>query len=185
MDFPSTPTADFDHPLDILDGCHQRIRRHSALVVRIAEHLQLRGVDADAAKAAGNVVRFMDTAGSHHHRDEEVDLFPALEKQVSGGERELVHGLLDRLREDHRHLDIAWSRMKRPLDEIAAGRDARITPNEAREFSAAYERHIALEESELLPLARRILDLGQVARLGLAMARRRGARPGASLPLPA
>jgi hemerythrin-like domain-containing protein len=185
MHLPSTPTADFDHPLDILDGCHQRIRRQCALIVRIAEHIERRGVDEEAARAASGVVRFFEVAGSNHHRDEEVDLFPALERRVPGGERDLLCGLLTRLREDHRRLDIAWSHMKSALGEIAALRDARITPDEAREFFAAYERHIALEESELLPLARRILDVGQVARLGLAMARRRGARPGAPHPLQA
>jgi len=68
--YPS-PSADFDHPIDILDGCHERIKRQCATIQRIAEHVASRGADEEARTAARAVMRYFDTAGANHHRDEE------------------------------------------------------------------------------------------------------------------
>ena len=174
--FPA-PAAGFDHPIDILDGCHQRIRRHCALIGRLAEHLAARGADDEARVTAGLIVRFFETAGANHHRDEEDDLFPALERVAPSLELNAVRDLLHRLRKDHRKLDGLWLQMRARLGEVVAGDPARIDPKAAAAFALAYYRHIALEEAELLPLARRLLDANLVARLGNRMARRRGARP--------
>ncbi len=173
----ATPAAGFDHPIDILDGCHQRIRRHCALIGRLAEHLAAEGGDDRARAAARSIVRFFETAGANHHRDEEDDLFPTLERVAPSLELNAVRDLLHRLRKDHRKLDGLWAQMRARLGEIAAGDAARIDPDAAAAFALAYDRHIALEEAELLPLARRLLDANLVARLGERMARRRGASP--------
>jgi hemerythrin-like domain-containing protein len=171
--FP-TPSADFDHPIDILDGCHERIQRNCATLERLAAHLATRGPDEEARTAAAGVLRYFDTAGAHHHRDEEDDLFPALEKQAPAQERQAIFTLLDALRADHRELDRLWSAMRARLAAIAEGRDAGLTGSIAREFAAAYEAHIARETDQLLPAARRILDERQTRSLGDSMARRRG-----------
>ena len=174
--FPAT-AAGFDHPIDILDGCHQRIRRHCALIGRLAEHLAAKGADAEARTAARSIVRFFETAGANHHRDEEDDLFPTLERIAPSLELNAVRDLVHRLRKDHRKLDGLWLQMRVRLGEVAAGDPVRIDPKAAAAFALAYYRHIALEEAELLPLARRLLDANLVARLGDRMARRRGASP--------
>ena len=171
--FPS-PAAGFDHPIEILDGCHERIRRNCATIERIAAHLQAAGADADAAIAAKGVVRYFDTAGADHHRDEEDDLFPTLANHVPSLELNAVFALLAKLRADHRRLEALWSDMRRRLASIERGRDGGLTPAIARTFAETYERHIALEESQLLPIARRVLDPALAAALGGRMARRRG-----------
>src|SRR5580765_8493471 len=84
--FP-TPSADFDHPIDILDGCHERILRNCATLERLAAHTLSHGSDAEAGVAAAGVMRYFDTAGAHHHRDEEDDLFPALQRHAPATER--------------------------------------------------------------------------------------------------
>ena len=173
--FPAT-AAGFDHPIDILDGCHQRIRRHCELIGRLAEHLAAKGADAEARRAARSIVRFFETAGANHHRDEEDDLFPTLERIAPSLELNAVRDLVHRLRKDHRKLDGLWLQMRVRLGEVAAGDPVRIDPKAAAAFALAYYRHIALEEAELLPLARRLLDASLVERLGDRMARRRGAR---------
>jgi hemerythrin-like domain-containing protein len=171
--FPS-PSADFDHPIDILDGCHERIVRNCGVVERIAAHVAEKGPDAEARTAAVGVMRYFDTAGANHHRDEEDDLFPALQHHVPSEELNAVFALLFRLRSDHKELEAAWADMRARLSMIVLGRDGGLTPGIARQFREAYERHIALEEAELLPLARRVLAPDIIAALGGRMARRRG-----------
>jgi hemerythrin-like domain-containing protein len=171
----AAPAADFDHPIDILDGCHARIRRQNALIEKIAARVADGGSDAEAREAARAVVRFFDTAGADHHRDEEEDLFPALVHFVPAAELNATRALLARLRADHATLDAAWREMRGMLMLLVAGGQTPLDAQAARAFAAAYDRHIALEEAELLPLARRVLDPRVVARLGDRMAQRRGA----------
>lgn len=170
--FP-TPAAGFDEPIDILDGCHQRIRRNCELAGRIAGHLPAKGADAEAAQAARGIVRYFDEAATHHHEDEEIDLFPALLQAAPGEARDLV----DRLLAEHRRLADAWQDMRSRLAAVIAGDAGRLSPADAAAFARLYEEHIRLEESELLPLARRVLDPATVRRLGEAMAARRGVSP--------
>lgn len=168
--FP-TPAAGFDEPVDILDGCHQRIRRNTALAGRIAEHLEAKGADAEAAQAARGIIRYFDEAAAHHHEDEEDDLFPALRRAVPG---EATEALIARLLSDHRRLATLWADMRGRLEDVIAGKTSSLDADSAKAFRDAYEAHILVEESELLPLARRALDAATVARLGESMASRRG-----------
>ena len=174
--FPG-PAADFDHPIEILDSCHGKILRNCVLVERIAAHVAAKGLDEEARTAAAGVIRYFDTAGANHHRDEEQDLFPALQQYAPSAELNAVFALLFKLRSDHRKLDALWDDMRRRLAHIVAGRDGDLPPAVAAHFHAAYRQHIALEEAEVLPLARRVLEPRIVAALGSRMAARRGARP--------
>ena len=176
--FP-TPSAGFDHPFEVLDSCHERIKRYCATIAAIAGHVAGHGPDAQAREAARGVVRFFDTAGANHHRDEEHDLFPALVNFVPSAELNATRALVARLKADHKRLDAAWAEMRRRLMLFAAGGPCEVDPAAAEAFGAAYERHIALEEAELLPLARRVLDARLAASLGERMALRRGVRPSA------
>jgi len=169
------PAAGFDHPIEMLEGCHQRIRNHCTLIGRLAEHLSVRGADDEAREVARSIVRFFETAGANHHRDEEIDLFPALERFAPSLELNAVRDLLHRLRADHVRLDAAWREMRRTLTQLAAGGRPTLDVVAAHGFAADYDRHIVLEEAELLPLARRVLDARLLAALGERMARRRGA----------
>jgi hemerythrin-like domain-containing protein len=173
--FP-TPAAGFDHPFEVIDGCHERIKRHCATIAAIAAHVADHGPDGEAREAARGVVRFFDTAGANHHRDEEHDLFPALVNFVPSAELNATRALIARLKADHKRLDAAWAEMRRRLMLLAAGGACEIDLAAAEVFGQAYERHIALEEAELLPLARRIVDARLAASLGERMALRRGVR---------
>lgn len=171
--FP-TPAAGFDHPIDILDGCHERILRNCGAIERIAAHVAVHGADGEAQKAAAAVVRYFETAGADHHRDEEEDLFPALQHYAPSGELNAVFDLLFRLKSDHKRLDALWTSMRERLEAVAAGREGGLTAEGAAAFKSAYQGHIALEEASLLPLARRVLDERLLRALGSRMARRRG-----------
>jgi hemerythrin-like domain-containing protein len=169
-----SPIADFDQPIEMLDRCHQRIRRTCDLLVRIASHIRARGCDDDARDAALLVVRFFDTAGANHHRDEEDDLFPALIHYVPSEELNAVRCLVFKLRAQHAELDTMWAGLRPQVMSIAVRGETELSVEIARSFAAATEKHIATEEAELLPLARRVLGESLLVRLGTSMARRRG-----------
>lgn len=169
-----TPAADFDHPLEMLDHCHQRIRRTCDLLVRVAAHIRSHGFDSDARDGAKMVVRFFDTAGAHHHRDEEEDLFPTLQHYVPSAELNALRCLVFKLRAQHAQLDAMWAALRPLVLRIAGGRSSDLTVELAQSFAEATERHIATEEAELLPLARRVLGDSLLAPVGASMARRRG-----------
>jgi hemerythrin-like domain-containing protein len=170
----NSPSAGFDHPLEILDGCHQRILRFSDLVVRIARQVEASGVDDEVREAARSVIRYFDDAGAKHHRDEEEDLFPALGRAATGDDRTAFDTLVGRLRADHRQLDSLWTAMREHLQSMVDGREHHLDATSAEAFAAAYERHIEVEERELLPLAQRVLDRHAIHALGRSMAQRRG-----------
>jgi len=171
--FPS-PAATFDHPLEILSACHERVRRHCRLAGRIAEHLEDEGFDEQVRLAAQSVIRYFDVAGRDHHLDEEEDLFPAMLEHCAG--RGGAESLVARLLGDHRKLDALWAEVRAILAELAEGREARIDPALAAAFAAAYDEHIREEEEVLFPLARASLPPPVLAALGASMARRRGVK---------
>ena len=170
----STPAAGCEHPLELLDACHERILRFAEMIAKIARHVAASGVDQEVRKAASGVIRYFDDAGARHHIDEEEDLFPALLRCASPAELEALQPLLRRLRRDHEELETLWSAMRLRLQRLADGTDATLDAFAADAFVEHYRRHIEIEETELLPLARRILDDGAVATVGAAMAARRG-----------
>ena len=181
MDSPIPPPgAAFDHPIEMLDQCHQRIRRTCDLLLRIATHIRARGCDDDARDAARLVMRFFDTAGANHHRDEEDDLFPTLIHYVPSDELNAVRCLVFKLRAQHAELDTMWAGLRPQVMAVAARGETDLTVELAQSFATATEKHIATEEVEMLPLARRVLGERLLARLGSSMARRRGLAPQAA-----
>jgi hemerythrin-like domain-containing protein len=168
----SAPLADFDHPLDMLNACHDRIEDRLRVLERLVDHVGAGGVDEEARQAAANVMRYFDTAGEHHHEDEEQNLFPALRKRAA--QDEALMALLDRLAADHESMRAAWVLLRARLCELTDGDPAALDRELVGWFNALYRSHILLEERELLPAAERLLEPLDQARLGEAMAHRRG-----------
>ena len=168
-----TAPADFDHPLEMLEACHDRIEERLETLARLVEHLAQHGADDQARQAAANVMRYFDTAGEHHHEDEELDLFPKLAaSSASDGE---TMQLIEHLRRDHTEMRRIWPELRAALDAIPNGSGA-LDAALVQRFIVLYRRHIELEESKLLPLAQRALALPEQAALGAAMAARRGVK---------
>ena len=164
--------ADFDHPLEILAACHDRIEERCELLHRLAKHLRDVGVDEQAKQAAVNVIRYFDTAGENHHRDEEDDVFPRLLELDAATAEPLVQ----RLCGEHGEMREAWARLRATLSRIAVGEHVALEDEDVTRFTDLYRRHIDFEERELLPLAERLLDPDALAATGEAMAERRGVR---------
>ena len=167
--------AGFDDPLEMLLGCHRRIEKQLATLLRLRDHMSSKGVDAEASRAAQSVLDYFERAASNHHQDEEVDLFPMLEARISdGGEAARFRAFRATLENDHRTLEAAWSRLRKPLEGLAEGLARQLPEADVRTFASAYANHILAEEAALKEYVERWLDEADRQRLGQAMAARRG-----------
>jgi hemerythrin-like domain-containing protein len=163
----SAPT--FDDPLEMLRACHGRIQSQCATLNKLLAHLPQHGCDTQAQQAARAILRYFDTAGRHHHDDEEKDLFPLLLATSS----DEGHALVARLLEEHKLMDAAWQQLRANLTGVADGTSTALDAAVTEHFIAVYDRHIALENSQLLPLAAKLLTAAQLESLGKSMAARR------------
>lgn len=188
LDLPghSAPAVGFEVPLEMLAACHGRVANQCDTLRRLVAHLLSQGADRQAQEAAAAVMRYFDTSARHHHDDEEVDLFPALIESMAGSDAVCLRELTDSLTVQHRELEQLWRSLRRRLEQVAAGNAALLSEEEVAAFIGLYERHIAREESELLPMAARLLSDTELDRIGRAMRARRGAfNPGElTKPLP-
>jgi hemerythrin-like domain-containing protein len=171
IDLPDNSAAPtFESPLEMLRACHGRIMAQCSTLYKLLQHLPAHGCDAQARQAAQAILRYFDTAGQYHHQDEEMDLFPLLLATSSVEAHELVVRLIG----EHHEMDAAWLRLRSRLQGIAEGQSATLEESVVATFSTAYERHIALENAQLLPLSARLLSPQQLQDLGAKMAVRRG-----------
>ena len=160
---------DFDDPLEMLAACHTRIESQCMTLLRLPAYLGERGNDAAVREAAAKVIRYFETAGRHHHQDEEQDLFPLLTARADAAQRALIENLAAQ----HQDLEAAWRALKPLLATLAEG-GAVSEALPVERFAALYRAHINEENTRLLPFARAVLSVGELRALGENMARRRG-----------
>jgi hemerythrin-like domain-containing protein len=171
----------------MLAACHGRVEAQCATLRRLVVHLAGEGADRQAQEAAAAVTRYFDPAAVHHHADEEVDLFPALIESMAGSDAVCLRELTASLSAEHRELEQRWRALRRRLQQLALGHASTLTDEDVHDFIGLYQRDIAREEAELLPMAARLLSDAELDRIGLAMRARRGAfepgdQPQSSLP---
>ncbi|WP_241687790.1 hemerythrin domain-containing protein [Janthinobacterium sp. 17J80-10] len=164
----------FDEPLAVLRHCHTRIRKQLVTLDKLLAHLPQHGADVEAQQAAHAVLRYFNDAAPLHHEDEEEDLMPQLETSASGDDASQLQTLLPRILEEHREMASLWLALDRELSTIASGQSAQLSPDGVARFASLYEAHMALEESVIAPMAKRLFSEAQMHQLGDAMRARRG-----------
>lgn len=169
------PASSFEVPLEMLAACHGRVQGQCATLLRLVAHMGEHGSDLPAQETALSVMRYFDTAALHHHQDEELDLFPALLESMAGSDPVCLCELTASLTRDHVELEVHWRALRLRLERVANGDAITWPKDEVPNFIGLYERHIELEEAELLPMAQRLLSDSELERIGLAMRTRRGA----------
>ncbi|WP_088279334.1 hemerythrin domain-containing protein [Ideonella sp. A 288] len=169
-----SPGVGFDQPFEMLDACHDRVRRSLALLQRLLDHLDAHGPDADARAAAGDVWRYFDMAAPHHHQDEERHVVPRL---MASGDARLAAAAQQML-DDHRAFEALWSRLGPALAGLRDGSvpDPASLRSDAEAFVARHDSHLPLEDGLAFPAARAGLPPEVLAAMGAEMAARR--RPG-------
>jgi hemerythrin-like domain-containing protein len=180
MDPFATPAPTFDEPLEMLAACHERIEAQLCTLEKLVEHVSGKGADPAAREAAAQVMRYFDTAGEDHHRDEDEDMFPLLRERAAERNRPEVSAVINGLEEDHATMSAQWSRLRARLEALVeagkAGREARLDAGDVAGFAWLYRRHMEKEAALVLPFAREALSETDRAALGGRMAARRRIR---------
>jgi hemerythrin-like domain-containing protein len=170
----AAPAAGFDQPFEMLDACHDRVRRMLRLLVRLQQHLVDHGTDAAAREAATDVMRYFDRAGPEHHEDEERHLFPRL----AASSDTTMRALVNRLQDEHQAMEQQWLRLRVDLLAVRAGQPVQAeAPARWEAFVALYGAHIEAEDGLAYPAARVLVAPHEEAAIGREMAERRGVPP--------
>lgn len=164
----------FDQPIAVLKHCHDRIRRQISTLQRLVPHLQKHGANLEAQQAARAVLRYFTQAAPNHHADEEIDLLPLLRSTATAEDASALEQLLPTLLNEHQRMEALWRELEPALTEIAAGTATVLPPAALSPFVDMYLAHMVAEETVIAPMAKRILDPGQITQLGNAMRVRRG-----------
>ncbi len=170
--------SDFRNPLGLLSDCHRRIERFLEGLIVISEQAQGNKLNDVQRQQFEVGQRYFRDSASKHTLDEEESLFPRLRARQDS-EAQAAFALLDSLHADHieaeiRHrrvdeLGCKWLAKERlPLDDV------RLLLNLLKGLRTTYEKHIAVEDNELFPLAERILDPAELEAIAQEMAARRG-----------
>ncbi|MGK5046876.1 pyridoxamine 5'-phosphate oxidase [Janthinobacterium sp. GB4P2] len=173
--FDSVPG--FDQPIAVLKHCHDKIRKQLTTLQNLLGHLAQHGNTPDAQQAAKAVLQYFNKAAHLHHDDEEQDLMPMLQATATGEDAALLATLVPEILADHLRMDQAWLTLRPELDAIAAGTGTQLSADGVRDYDAAYQAHMAKEEGQLAPMAKRLFSTQQMEQLGTAMQRRRGIAP--------
>lgn len=171
LNLHDAPAAGFDQPFEMLDACHERLRRSLGLLQRLVDHVGDHGVDEQAADAARDVLRYFDRAAPAHHEDEERHVFPRLR---AGSDARLIEAV-ERLAADHRTIAalwqpvrvrlVEWTRREGGLDDAArAAIDV---------FIAIHADHLRCEDELVFPAARAGVADAALAAMGEEMRSRR------------
>lgn len=140
-----------------LDTAHAAAAAMLQQFRQLVQALAASGADGNTQRAAREVLHYFEGPGRHHHEDEERLVFPTL----LGSEDPGLIAQVRRLQQDHHWLEQDWRELEPHVRAVAEGYNGYDLPFlEAAlpVFEALYQDHIALEENEVYPAARRFLQ---------------------------
>ena len=169
----TSPAVGLDQPIEILTACHERVINHCEILERLSNHLKKIGVDDQAILASKNLLRYFEVAAKNHHEDEEKNLFPMLLDSMAGSDAVCITGIINTLKDEHLLLEKIWRKLNAPLKLISSGIHAQIDESQIKLLTEIYKKHINLEENELFPMAKRLLNEEQLKHMSDDMTQRR------------
>ena len=161
----------FDEPLALLRACHKNILANCDRLEALVLHVAAQGIDDEARKTARDIVRYFSTSARLHHRDEEEDLFPRLNRQSLR-----IAELIQDLKQEHTRLDQLWEVMVTELKSLPGNGFSDDFLQANRDFCTLSRQHVNRENMEFLPLAASSLSQLDLGEIGASMADRRGMR---------
>ncbi len=159
----------FDDPIALLRACHQKMLAQCDLLDAVVAQARSGELDDAARKATQDITRYFSSSAPLHHRDEEEDLFPRINRQ-SLRIAELVHNL----KREHQELDVLWETLAPELRRIPGDGFSAAFLEAAGRFCELSRQHVNRENMELLPLLASSLSQQELGYIGEAMAQRRG-----------
>jgi len=161
-----------DGAVEMLSRLQARTLQQCATLKRLAEYLAECGPDDEARHVAGTVARYFDTCQPRLFADEEEDLFPALLESMAGSDPVCLKELTAAMARQHRMLEAGWARLRSALAAVMRGERGGLDRSEVDAFVSLYQSNIEREQSELLPMAQRLLTDDALAQVSAAIRRR-------------
>ena len=172
------PSPTFQQPLELLSDCHRRVESFLRALVLVAEQAQGGDLNANQREALETALRYFREAAPKHTADEEESLFPRMRELGEAATREAL-AKIQALEADHEVAKIGHDAIEQLGQKwLASGRlsdeETLRLVGHLHELASIYERHIAVEDNEIFPLAAQVLDPGTLNDVGREMAKRRG-----------
>jgi hemerythrin-like domain-containing protein len=169
--------SDYSNPLGLLGDCHRRIEMFLDVLIKVTSQARGAGLNEDQRHALEVALRYFREAAPKHTRDEEESLFPRMLASADERARSAI-SLLDELHADHELADAGHAEVEelgtRWLAEGALSIESTDRLSELLDrLRSTYQRHIAVEDGEVFPLAGQILSASELVTVGREMAERR------------
>jgi hemerythrin-like domain-containing protein len=168
----------FQEPLELLSDCHRRVESFLRALILVAEQARGGELNPQQREALETALRYFREAAPKHTADEEESLFPRMRDLGNGATREVL-AKIQALEADHEvakdgHDVVEQLGQKWLANRQLSGDETTRLLNDLRELQSIYERHIAVEDNEIFPLAKQVLDSNTLNDVGREMAERRG-----------
>ena len=158
-------TASAAQPLAVFSDCHTLTLRQCDALRRLALYINEFGCDAHAQRFGRHLVRCFDQLVPLGHEEEEQLLYPAILESMAGSDAVCLREVSSGLTWQHRSLETQWDALRSQICALCDGKQAQLDMDAVDAFIDAHRRHIELEESELLPMAARLLPDAEMERL--------------------
>jgi hemerythrin-like domain-containing protein len=173
-------THSFSDPTGLLSDCHRRVEMFIGSLKAVAETAG-RELTDESRRALESSLRYFREAAPKHTADEEESLFPRLRK-INDEQLRTALKRLDELELDHR-----WAEPLHAQADKLGQRylyEGRLSDSDASAFRTTvqrlhdmYQRHIAIEDQQVFPVARKVLTKELSAQIAKEMEARRGLKP--------
>jgi len=166
----------FNDPTGLLSDCHRRIEMFLGSLQAVANVIDQPPTEK-VTQALETALRYFSEAAPKHTADEEESLFPRL-RQISNPEVANAFAGLRQLEQDHRRADQLHAEVERLGRKYLSDRQLSVQQialfrATIRDLRSMYERHIAVEDNEVFPLATRLLNDQDKSAIAGEMAGRR------------
>lgn len=176
----SKEASDPNSPLEMLLGCHARIRHFMQLSRTLAA---AEGVPhKEIAEAANSIVRYFSQALPLHEADENKSLFPRLHNALPHGG--LIREAAETMVEQHKVIDELVAELL-PLCASVGRRPERLPSvsqrldHVTRALDQIFAAHLGLEETVIFPAVTELLTSAQIEEISREMHERRRSAAGA------
>ena len=172
--------ASFSNPLGLLTDCHRRIEMFLRALIAVAEQARDGSLNAEQRQALEKSLGYFREAAPKHTADEEESLFPRM-RRIDNAEVRAALAQMDALEREHRVADELHARVDRLGQKwLTSGTLAQDDLTQIRtaldELKNIYDRHIAIEDEQVFPLAKKALAAEEQKKVGEEMASRRGTK---------
>jgi len=170
--------SDFTDPIGMLGDCHRRIVKFLHVLVALATQQKGGTLSQEERKLLSTSLRYFREAAPKHTADEEESLFPRL-RRLNSPDIGAVLARIDSLEQDHECADRSHAEVDRLgqlwlTNGLLSSEDASRLEQLVGQLEMLYRHHIGKEDTEVFPLAKRVLAPADRLAIGAEMAARRG-----------